>query len=93
MNRAERRRKGKGTNPVAAAVARADVAQREQEQRLRDQAIVLAASIPGPGETVEVALRDLAAGIAGLEANPIAKLVAGPALEVLRRRRDELAAM
>jgi len=91
VNRAQRRQAAR--QPLLVAIERADAAQRQAEADLEAQAIAIAESIPAPGETVAESLAALTRGIADLEANPMSSVVAGPALAVLRRRRDELAAL
>lgn len=88
MNRAQRRAAAR--NPYVARILEVEDHRAQLAAQLRQQALEIRRTTPTPSETTEQALAALDAFIAQMSGND-SELVAGPALEVLREHRDELA--
>ena len=88
MNRAQRRAAAR--NPHVRAIEALEEHRAELAEQLRQQALEIRRTTPTPGETTAQALEALEAFIAQSSGDG-SELVAGPALEVLRAHRDDLA--
>jgi hypothetical protein len=85
VNRAERRAAAR--NPHVRRIAAVEDHRIDLAEQLRQQALEIQRTTPGPGETTAEALAALEAFIAGMAGH---ELLAGPALAVLRAHRDDL---